>query len=109
MEKASNRARWNLLRDSRRVYRESGEMNGRGEGRSTLDETRLKERMGEKDGRGGGVNDNVAAFPALREGCFRFPYRGAVVDGELKGDYSNCYGLVSHVTTSIDVGIRQTE
>lgn len=55
------------------------------------------------------MNDNVAAFPVLREGCFRFPYRGAVVDGELKGDYSNCYGLVSHVTTSIDVGIRQTE
>lgn len=51
MEKASNRSRWNLLRDSRRVYRESGEMNGRGEGRSTLDETRLKERMGEEEGR----------------------------------------------------------
>lgn len=62
VEKAWNRAHWNLLRDSRRVYRESGEMNGRGEGRSTLDETRLKERMRE-DGRRGTLNDNVAAFP----------------------------------------------
>lgn len=67
VEKASNRAHWNLSRDSRRVYRESGEMNGRGEGRSTLDETRLKERMRE-DGRRG-VNDNVPA-PG---GAFGFP------------------------------------
>lgn len=33
------------------------------------------------------------------KGCFWFPYRGTVVDGELKGDYFNCYSLVNHVTS----------